>query len=348
MINPNQFDYNLPEELIAREPVNPRDSSRLLVYDSGKKEIKDNFFSDLPELVQEGDLIVLNESKVFPARLIGQKKSGGKIEILLIEKQNSSWLSLIGGKIKQGETVHFSNELVGTVISRMGKEATISFNVSDELFWNKIEEIGKTPIPPYIKGTNLEEQELRKEYQTVYAKKYGSAAAPTAGLHFTDDLIQELKKRGVNFASVNLHVGLGTFAPLEEKNIIEKKLHKEFFSIPATTSEQICRAKKCGKKVIAIGTTTVRALESGKDNILSCKGISSETEIFIQPGYQFDVADALITNFHLPKSSLMMLVAAFIENKGFDNGRDKLLEIYNNAIENKYRFYSFGDAMMII
>jgi S-adenosylmethionine:tRNA ribosyltransferase-isomerase len=343
-----RYNYQLPEKLIANHPVEPRDASRLLFFDTKNQKIADKYFSDLIGILKKGDLIVTNNSKVFPARLLGHKNTGGKIEVLAIEKKDEEWKVLIGGKTNIGERIDFDSNFYCTVIEKNGKEAKVKFNLAGDSFWQAIVKNGHMPIPPYIKDSKLSEKDLRVEYQTVYAQNYGSAAAPTAGLHFTKNMIGDLEDIGIKFASIDLHVGLGTFAPLDEENIKTKKLHKENFSIPHSTVLEINKTKKTGGRIIAVGTTTVRALESATPEISSGGNYSGSTDIFIQPGDKFQMVDGLITNFHLPKSSLMMLVAAFIQNKGIEDGREKLLELYNHAIAKNYRFYSFGDAMLIM
>lgn len=362
-----KYNYHLPPELIANAPASPRDASRLLVFETGKNKLYDESFSNLNRFLEPEDLIVVNNSRVIPARLIGTKITGGKIEVLLLEKAGENWDVLIGGKVVVGDKITFKDNLEALVIAKDGKKGLLIFNLSGPDFWQEINKIGKMPIPPYIKNFTLSEKELRNEYQTVYAKTYGSAAAPTAGLHFSEELIGDLKTVGINFASIDLHVGLGTFSPIDENDIERKKLHFENYSIPHSTIEKILMTKKAGGRVIAVGTTTVRALESVAGEILSDKKtISSSTDIFIQPGDKFQIVDGLITNFHLPKSSLMMLVAAFIQSKtnfngqnklpssnfsklnSADAGRMKLLKLYQIAIDKKYRFYSFGDAMLIL
>ncbi|MEI8060851.1 MAG: tRNA preQ1(34) S-adenosylmethionine ribosyltransferase-isomerase QueA [Candidatus Berkelbacteria bacterium] len=344
-----KYNYLLPEILIAKTPANPRDASRLLVFETEKNNICHKSFSDLSDFLKPGDLVVTNNSKVMPARFFGRKITGGNIEILLLEKSGQNWQVLVGGKVLVGDKIYFSDNLKAEILEKSGKECLVAFNYPDEKFWQIVEKIGQMPIPPYIKNSPLSETKLKKEYQTVYAKNYGSAAAPTAGLHFTEKLISDLKVASVNFASVDLHVGLGTFAPIDDENVKQKKLHSENFFIPSTTIENILSTKKSGGRIIAVGTTTARALESVSEKILSGgNDISESTDIFIQPGDKFKIIDGLITNFHLPKSSLMMLVAAFIQSKTNFDGREKLLELYNYAIKNQYRFYSFGDAMLII
>jgi len=349
MIEIKKYDYSLPKKLIANFPEYPRDYSRFLVYESNTNEIFHKHFFDLNQYLQSGDLLIFNRSRVFPARLFGKKLSGGRIELLLLEPTKNFWRCLIGGKILVGEKIVIADNFFAKIIRKNGKEAEIKFNVAGEDFWRKINQFGKTPIPPYIKNTPLPESELRQSYQTVYAEKIGSAAAPTAGLHFSKKMIGDLKRQGVEIAMIDLHVGLGTFTPINKKNIRQKKLHQEKIYIPCSTIRKIIKAKNQGRRIIAVGTTTVRALESAAREIFSGKEkISGSTNLFIQPGFKFKIVDALVTNFHLPRSSLMMLVAAFLQFRGAKDGREKILELYQIAIEKNYRFYSFGDAMMII
>jgi len=334
---------------LLQTPANPRNASRLLVFDSKKNNTHHKHFFDIGAFLRPGDLLVTNNSKVFSARIFGQKTTGGRIEILLLEKNGNFWQALIGGKVKIGDKIQIDTNFFCQIIEKNEKTAKVKFNLQGKGFWRKINQLGHMPIPPYIKNSNLPEKTLRRQYQTVYAKEFGSAAAPTAGLHFTKKLIGDLRSAGVEFASVDLHVGLGTFAPINEENVTNKKLHSENFSVPYSTVQKILKTRKSGGQIIAVGTTTVRALESSSAKIFSAeKDISSSTNIFIQPGDKFKVVDGLITNFHLPESSLMMLVAAFIQHKGITDGRKKLLELYSLAIDKKYRFYSFGDAMLIV
>jgi len=349
MAEKNKYNYNLPAELIAKTPANPRDYSRLLVFDPEKEIICHELFYNLKKYLKPGDLLVTNDSKVMPSRIIGKKETGGEIEVLLLGQKGRYWNVLIGGKIKINEKIIFNSQLDAFVLEKNGKNALLNFNLDENKFWEEVNKIGKMPIPPYIKDTTLSEVALREEYQTVYAKRYGSAAAPTAGLHFTKKLLGELQSVGVEISTVDLSVGLGTFAPLEDENIKSKKLHLENFSIPHSTIKKILFTKKNGGRIIAVGTTTIRALESAAGEILSAeKSILSSTDIFIQPGDKFQIVDGLITNFHMPQTSLMMLVAAFLQYKGSVNGQKKILELYQLAIDEKYRFYSFGDAMFLI
>lgn len=348
----DSYFYKLPEKLIANEPAKPRDRSRLLVFNSAEDKIVDEVFFGLINFLKKGDLLVLNDSKVFPARIFGTKETGGKIEVLLLEDCGDSWLAMVGGKTKLGDKVLFQQNLEGQIIEKKDKEVHVKFNISGKNFWQVINKIGKTPIPPYIKNTKLSEKNLRQEYQTVFANNFGSAAAPTAGMHFSKSQIGDLGKAGVDIAYIDLNIGLGTFAPLTPENLLTKKLHSEKFQIPSSTIRKIIQTKKEGGRVIAVGTTTVRTLESAAKTIIKNEdkitNIAGSTEIFVQPGFKFKIVDSLITNFHLPSSSLMMLVAALIQDKGINDGREKLLEIYKYAINKKYRFYSFGDAMLIL
>lgn len=345
------FDYALPRELIAQEPVEARDECRLMRIRKG--EIREGVFKDISGFLGRNDVLVLNESKVFPARIFGRKMidpssprrcgastwQGGKVEILLLKNLGAGvWEVMTKPGLKKGQKIIFEEKLLGEV--RKGQEnelaAKIEFN-QRENFFEILEKIGKTPIPPYIH--NSDEKLLRKNYQTVYAQNYGSAAAPTAGLHFTEKLLEQLSNQGVEIETINLNVGLGTFKPIGEREIREGKLHSEFLEIKKEVAERLNLAKKQGKRIIAVGTTSLRALESMSDQKGHLGWGSKETEIFIKPGYKFKFVDSLVTNFHLPKSSLLMLVAAMIG--------ERWREIYAHAIEKKYRFFSFGDAMWI-
>jgi S-adenosylmethionine:tRNA ribosyltransferase-isomerase len=342
----SDFDYSLPEELIATRPVKNRDESRLLVFDKNKSEIEDKKFTDVLEYLKPGDVLVLNDSKVFPARLVGVKKTGGRAEILLNREAKDGWQALSRG-LKVDQEIYFeTSDLIGKVIKKEDKEILISFNFTGIDFFNELERIGKIPLPPYIEKNRKEKNDCddKKRYQTVYAKNVGSCAAPTAGLHFTDSLLGKIRQKGVVICELTLHVGLGTFLPIETENIKLHKMHREYFSVPKETLDIIKNAKENNKKIFAVGTTTTRVLESvfgDKRYDLNKGDISDWTEIFIYPGYIFNCIDGLITNFHLPKSSLLLLISAFAT-------REKILKIYNHAIDNKYRFYSYGDAMLII
>lgn len=342
------FDYNLPLELIAQNQIKPRDHSRLLLLNKDTGEIKHEQFFNIINYLHAGDLLVLNNSKVFPARLIGNKKeTGGEVEIFLHQKiKNNIWQCLLRGRIKEGLLVAFKNKLQAEVI-RNNNDGTwqVKFNLSGQKFWDSINQIGEVPLPPYIKR---EKQRLsdKNNYQTVFAndKKTGSVAAPTAGLHLTEDLIKKIKACGVKVVYVTLHVGLGTFAPMKVENISEHKMHSEFAEISSTTIKAVLEAKKKGRRIIPVGTTSCRTLESINwselNNGEDIKKQSFWTDIFVYPGYQFQVVNALITNFHLPKSTLLMLVSALA-------GQKNVKVAYSEAIRQKYRFFSYGDAMFI-
>ena len=333
----SDFFYNLPEELIAQTPADPRDSSRMLVYNRANDTISHEHFYNIIDHLHKGDLLVINNTRVIPARIFGHME--GKqttFEILLLKRLDyKRWEGIMrpARKARKGSVIKISDELSATVedVGEYGIR-TISFDF-DGVFEDILDRVGNMPLPPYIHET-LEDKE---RYQTVYSKIEGSAAAPTAGLHFTPELMKKLEEKGVEFASVLLHIGLGTFRPVKAENILDHDMHTEYYEIDSTNADKINRAKKEGRRVIAVGTTSVRTLESVADEkglVHPCKG---DTNIFIYPGYKFKAVDALITNFHLPESTLIMLVSALL-------GREKTLEIYNKAVEEKYRFFSFGDS----
>jgi S-adenosylmethionine:tRNA ribosyltransferase-isomerase len=333
----SDFFYNLPEELIAQTPADPRDSSRMLVYNRASDSISHEHFYNIIDHLNKGDLLVINNTRVIPARIFGHMD--GKqttFEILLLKRLDyKRWEGIMrpARKARKGSVIKISDELSATVedVGEYGIR-TISFDF-DGVFEDILDRVGNMPLPPYIHET-LEDKE---RYQTVYSKIEGSAAAPTAGLHFTPDLMKKLEEKGVEFASVLLHIGLGTFRPVKAENILDHDMHTEYYEIDSINADKINRAKKEGRRVIAVGTTSVRTLESVADEnglVRPCKG---DTNIFIYPGYKFKAVDALITNFHLPESTLIMLVSALL-------GREKTLEIYNKAVEEKYRFFSFGDS----
>ncbi len=334
------FYYDLPEERIAQTPVYPRDSSRLLVYHKDEKRIENKIFRDIADYLKAGDLLVINNTKVLPARMFAKTAHGGVVEVLLLKRYNlNTWQVLMrpGKKGKIGASFTVSNELSFTVkdVTETG-ERVVEFSY-EGAFEDVLSRVGTMPLPPYIKQ-KLEDQ---SRYNTVYSKTDGSAAAPAAGLHFTEELLGKLKDKGVEIAEVLLHVGLGTFRPVSEEIITDHKMHSEYYEIGEESAEKINRAKKEGRRVIAVGTTSVRTLESVADErgfVKACKG---ETEIFLYPPYQMKCVDALITNFHLPESTLIMLVACL-------TGREEILSVYEYAVENKYRFFSFGDACLIL
>lgn len=342
-MNIEDFNFDLPETLIAQTPLEHRSESRLLVIDKTKQTMTDKHFFDIIDELNSGDTLVLNNTRVLPARLHGQKAdTGGHIELLLLKNTvDDTWevLAKPAKKLKNGTVITFGDgRLTATVVDDSldhgGRIVTFTY---DGIFLEVLESLGEMPLPPYI-HEKLADQ---GRYQTVYAKENGSAAAPTAGLHFTDDLLAQIKAKGVNIAWVTLHVGLGTFRPVSVDNIEEHDMHSEFYILPQKTAEIINETKAAGKRVIAVGTTSIRTLESvAKKFDGQVKADSDWTNIFIKPGYQFQVVDAFSTNFHLPKSTLVMLVSAFA-------GREFVLSAYQHAIDEHYRFFSFGDAMFV-
>ena len=336
----SDFFYELPEELIAQTPLERRDGSRLMRLDKESGEIEHRHFYELPEFLRKGDCLVLNNSRVLPARLIGCRKTGGAVELVLLRDLGEGlWecLSRPGRKTKPGtELVFGDGELTATVEAvAEGGNRLVRFHYSG-IFLECLERLGKMPLPPYIKA-ELQDSE---RYQTVYSKELGSAAAPTAGLHFTLELLEQIKAMGVQVCYVTLHVGLGTFRPVKEEEIEDHDMHSEFCMVPPETAEIITRTKKQGGRVIAVGTTSCRTLESFAKDDGTIDASSGWTDIFIFPGYKFKCIDALITNFHLPESTLIMLVSALA-------GRENVLHAYKTAVDERYRFFSFGDAMFI-
>lgn len=335
----SDFYYDLPEELIAQVPVEPRDSSRLLVYDKATDKVEHKTFNRIGDYLRAGDLLVINTTKVYPARIFAYTACGGKVEILLLKRLNlTDWECLVkpGKKCREGTVLVVNEELSLEIISKTEDGGRIISFRYDGVFEDILSRVGEMPLPPYIH----EKLKDKDRYQTVYCKQEGSAAAPTAGLHFTLRLIDELKKKGVEFAEVNLRVGLGTFRPVKVENAEEHKMHVEYCEITETEAAKINKAKREGRRVIAVGTTSVRTLESFASFDGTVKAGAMDTDIFIYPPYKFKCVDAMITNFHLPESTLVMLVGAFV-------GKDKILELYNLAVKEKYRFFSFGDAMFI-
>lgn len=337
----SDFFYELPEELIAQTPAEPRDSSRLLIYDRKNKTITHKHFYDIVDNLHSGDVLVINNTKVLPVRLYGNKeKTNGKIEFLLLKRIDlKTWQVILkpGRIAKPGSKFHFGDRLSATVKDIIdGGMRVVEFEY-DGVFEDILNDIGEMPLPHYIK----KQIENKERYNTVYAEFNGSAAAPTAGLHFTKELMQKLRDKGVIFTEVLLHVGLGTFRPVKAEDITEHKMHSEYYEISADAAEEINRAKREGRRVIAVGTTSVRVLETCADADGMFKAGFGETDIFIYPGYKFKAVDGLITNFHLPESTLIMLVSAFM-------GREEALEMYKTAVKEKYRFFSFGDSTFII
>ena len=335
------FYFDLPEELIAQDPLEDRSSSRLLVLDKETGETSHHIFKEIVDYLNPGDCLVINDTKVIPARLIGAREgTGAKIEVLLLKrKENNVWETLVkpGKKARPGARIVFGEGLlVGEVIDVV-EEGNRLIKFEYEVIVEEIlDQLGQMPLPPYI----THQLEVKNRYQTVYAKHTGSASAPTAGLHFTPELLKQIEEKGVDIARVTLHVGLGTFRPVKVDDILEHHMHSEFYHIDAEAAEKINRAKDNGGRVICVGTTSCRTVESAADESGRLRECSGWTEIFIYPGYKFKILDALITNFHLPESTLIMLVSALA-------GREHVLNAYQEAIEQKYRFFSFGDAMFI-
>ena len=337
----SDFYYDLPEELIAQTPLEKRDSSRLLHLDRQTGEIEHRHFYNLPEYLREGDCLVLNDTRVLPARLLGSRKSGGGVELVLLRDLGEGrWecLSRPGRKTKPGTELFFGDgELTATVEAvAEGGNRIVHFHY-DGIFLEVLERLGKMPLPPYIK----EELQDAERYQTVYSRELGSAAAPTAGLHFTPELLKQIQEKGVKVCYITLHVGLGTFRPVKEDEIENHEMHSEFCIISRETADAVNETKRNGGRVIAVGTTSCRTLESFAAEDGHLEPASGWTDIFIYPGYRFKCIDALVTNFHLPESTLIMLVSALA-------GREHILNAYRVAVEERYRFFSFGDAMLIL
>ena len=342
MMKKEDFYFKLPEELIAQDPLEDRSASRLLVLDKESGKIEHRMFRDIKAYLKPGDCLVINDTKVIPARLIGSKiGTDAKIEILLLKrKENDIWETLVkpGKKAKPGTKISFGEGLlIGEVIDVVEEgNRLIQFSYQG-IFEEILDQLGQMPLPPYI----THQLEDKNRYQTVYAKHSGSAAAPTAGLHFTPELLKEIKESGVDIAHVTLHVGLGTFRPVKVENIQEHHMHSEFYHIEASEAEKINRPKRGGHRIICVGTTSCRTIESAAKPDGTLSECSGWTEIFIYPGYQFKVLDCLLTNFHLPESTLIMLVSALA-------GREHVLHAYEEAVKEQYRFFSFGDAMLIV
>lgn len=340
-MNVKDYDYDLPEELIAQDPLEDRSSSRLMVLDRQTGDVEHRHFTDILEYLHPGDCLVINNTKVIPARLFGVKEdTQAKIEVLLLKrKENDIWETLVkpGKKAKPGTKLVFGDGLLTAEVVDVVEEGNrlIQFHY-DGIFEEILDQLGQMPLPPYI----THQLKDKNRYQTVYAKYDGSAAAPTAGLHFTKELLQKVKDMGVDIAEVTLHVGLGTFRPVKVENVLDHHMHSEFYMVSQEAADKINRAKESGHRVIAVGTTSTRTLEAAADENGRLHATSGWTEIFIYPGYQFKVIDALITNFHLPQSTLVMLVSALA-------GREHVLHAYEIAVKERYRFFSFGDAMLI-
>ena len=340
MLKKSDYFYELPEAQIAQTPAEPRDSSRLLVYNRATGKSEDRIFRDIKEYLRPGDVLVINNTKVLPARLFAYTENGGRVEVLLLKRRDlNTWEVLVrpGKKAKPGVRLTVSEELSLTVLDRTETgERIVEFRF-DGVFEDILSRVGSMPLPPYIH----EKLKDKDRYQTVYCKTDGSAAAPTAGLHFTKQLLAEIEAMGVQVAEVLLHVGLGTFRPVKEEDLTNHVMHSEFYRVDERAAEIVNAAKREGRRVIAVGTTSVRTLETVADENGFLRPCSGDTSIFIYPPYRFKCVDALITNFHLPESTLIMLVSAFM-------GRERCLALYKQAVEKKYRFFSFGDAMMIV
>ena len=342
-MNLHDFYYELPEELIAQDPLSDRSGSRLMLLDKETGAIEHKIFRDIIDYLNPGDCLVINDTKVLPARLIGEKVgTGAAIEVLLLTRKTDlkdTWEVLVkpGKKAKVGTQISFGDgKLIGEIIDIVEEGNRLIQFTYDGIFEEILDELGQMPLPPYI----THKLEDKNRYQTVYAKHEGSAAAPTAGLHFTEELLQKIEAKGVDIARVTLHVGLGTFRPVKTENILEHHMHSEFYMVSEEAAEKVNKAKKNGKRIISVGTTSTRTLESAAEADGTLKACSGWTQIFIYPGYEFKVIDCLITNFHLPESTLVMLVSALA-------GRENVLAAYEKAVEEKYRFFSFGDAMFI-
>ncbi len=337
----SEFNYNLPEELIAQVPIEKRDKSRLMVLNKEKQTIEHKQFKDIIDYLEEGDCIVRNNTKVIPARIYGKKETGANVEFLLLKNiEGDIWESIVrpGNKLHKGTKVIFGDGILEAEIIDIMAGGTRKVKFSYNGIFNEIlDQIGLMPLPPYIH----EELKDRDRYQTVYAKYNGSAAAPTAGLHFTPELLQDIEEKGIKIANVTLHVGIGTFRPVKEDEVEKHEMHSEHYYIKKEDAEKINETRKQGKRIIAVGTTSCRVLESVSDEKGMLKETEGDTEIFIYPGYKFKCIDGLITNFHLPQSTLLMLVSALA-------GKDYIMGAYEEAVKEKYRFFSFGDAMFIM
>lgn len=337
----HDYDYHLPEELIGQEPREPRDHARLMLVDKTNKKIEHKHFYDIIDYLQEGDILVRNSTKVIPARLFGHKETGGVLEILLIKRINlDTWECLLkpAKKLKLGQKLYVgqNSELVAELIEIKDDGNRVLRFTYEGAFEEVLDKLGNMPLPPYIVET-LKEKE---RYQTVYAQRGESVAAPTAGLHFTKELLEKIEKKGIKIVDIFLEVGLGTFRPVQTEDVLDHKMHEEIFEIPQEAADIINKGKTEGRRIISVGTTSTRALESSVDENGKVIAQKASTDIFIYPGYEFKVIDALITNFHLPKSTLLMLVSAF-------SSREFMLSVYETAVKEKYHFFSFGDAMFI-
>ncbi len=338
----SDFYYELPKELIAQHPYDKRDEARLMVLDKENKKIENKTFKDVIDYLNPGDCLVINNTKVIPARLYGKKDTGANVEFLLLKRiEGDTWEAMVrpGNKLKPGTIVYFGDKLLKATVLEVleGGNRKVEFEY-DGIFNEILDQIGMMPLPPYITEASREDNE---KYQTVYAKYDGSAAAPTAGLHFTEELLEKIKEKGIKVANVTLHVGIGTFRPVKVENVEEHEMHSEHYYIKNEDAEKINLAKQNGKRIIAVGTTSCRVLESVADENGKVQEIEGDTSIFIYPGYKFKCIDSLITNFHLPESTLIMLVSSLA-------GKEFIMDAYNEAVKERYKFFSFGDAMIIL
>ena len=336
------FYFDLPKELIAQDPLEDRASSRLLVLDKDTGAVSHHVFREVADYLRPGDCLVLNDTKVIPARLLGQREgTGAHVEVLLLKRLESDvWEALVrpGKKCRPGTGLTFGDGLLKAQVLETGEEGSRLIRFFYEgIFEEVLDRLGEMPLPPYI----THKLEDKNRYQTVYAKYEGSAAAPTAGLHFTQELLEQIREKGVEIVSVTLHVGLGTFRPVKEENVLDHHMHSEHYQVSLEAAEKINRAREAGGRIICVGTTSCRTIESAADKEGKVRPGSGDTDIFIYPGYRFKVLDALITNFHLPESTLVMLVSALA-------GREQVLEAYEEAVRERYRFFSFGDAMIVV
>ena len=337
----SDFNYELPEKLIAQHPYDKRDEARLMVLDKTNKKIEHKVFKDIIDFLEPGDCLVINNTKVIPARLYGKKDTGANVEFLLLKRiEGDTWEAMVrpGNKLKPGAKVSFGEGILKAEIEEVleGGNRKVKFEYKG-IFNEILDQIGLMPLPPYITEATRDDN---KKYQTVYARHDGSAAAPTAGLHFTEELLEKIKEKGVEVANVTLHVGIGTFRPVKVENVEEHEMHSEHYYIKQEDADKINKTKKKGKRIIAVGTTSCRVLESVADKDGMMREVEGDTNIFIYPGYKFKCIDSLITNFHLPESTLIMLVSTLA-------GKDFIMEAYNEAVKQEYKFFSFGDAMII-
>jgi S-adenosylmethionine:tRNA ribosyltransferase-isomerase len=358
MLKLTDFNYYLPQQNIAQNPAEPRDSSRLMVINRSSRKFEDKHFEDLSDLITDQYVIIRNNTKVIPARIYGEKKTGGKVELLLLKRagiglKGAQWEVMTKPGLKLGQKVFFGqSSLMAETLEVRSYTRLVEFNFHGEKFFDELSKIGHTPIPPYIRWGSDDEKKLREVYQTIYAKHQGSAAAPTAGLHFTEELDKKLIDKGVQIEEVTLHVGLGTFLPVKTDQITDHEMHSEKYILNEETAQRLNKLKREGKKILSVGTTTTRLLESCTNRKGELVAGESETDIFIYPPYQYKFVDAIITNFHLPKSTLLMMISAFVSvpntMEKFVSFKDSLIgKAYQRAIERQYRFYSFGDGMII-